>query len=245
MRPYKPSGNWVVMTIPTIGSKQVIFDPSTYCWWFRNPAFTSCGWLFFPIIHKVLAPSQVVGNGISESSRVWLLYASTNSPNLQIFRTSKNSCTASLNAAAPGEDWEQNNPTETPIGKQNQTLEEINSRSQRVVKVAGKKPSIWIRFCRCFFSKLREWKAKTKKNTETFPELKKKLFWGEHILGGEWFFLDQKIENLQWKIAQSLSYHWGRKGWADRWNSTWITQKSPQKHHIWKEFPNQHYLYLC
>ena len=40
-----------------------------YCWWFRNPA-NQLRLVDYPIIYKVLAPSQVVGNGISEPSTV-------------------------------------------------------------------------------------------------------------------------------------------------------------------------------
>ena len=29
-------------------------------WWFRNPAFTTWGWYFIPLMYRVLAPSQVV-----------------------------------------------------------------------------------------------------------------------------------------------------------------------------------------
>ncbi len=48
---------------------------ASYCWWFWNPVNSPVevgSWN--PIIHKVLAPSQVVGNGISEPSTVCLFF---------------------------------------------------------------------------------------------------------------------------------------------------------------------------
>ena len=46
---------------------QVLGDVLNYCWWFRNPA-NQLRLVLYPIIFRVLFPSQVVGNGISEAS---------------------------------------------------------------------------------------------------------------------------------------------------------------------------------